>query len=106
MRANHLISPVALNRISRTLRQTNRTCFQGRAMPDLARLYDLHAEDCVRTAEKIDNPGHRAMLLKAAAEWRVAAEIQRQSKQPSQQQPPSQELQAPASHTKRTGRSR
>jgi len=73
-------------------------------MPDLARLYDLHAEDCVRTAEKIDNPGHRAMLLKAAAEWRVAAEIQRQSKRPSQEQCSSQKLQAPASRTKRPGR--
>ena len=51
---------------------------------DLARLYERHAEDCLCSAEKIDNPGHRAMLLKAAAEWRVAAEIQRQSKLPSQ----------------------
>jgi hypothetical protein len=65
-------------------------------VPDLARLYDLHAEDCVRTAEKVDNPSHRAMLLKAAAEWRLAAQIQRQSIQPSQEQPPSQKLQAPA----------
>jgi hypothetical protein len=75
-------------------------------MPHLARLYDLHAEDCVRTAEKIDHPIHRAMLLKAAAEWRVAAEIQRQSKRPSQEQPPSQKLQAPPSQTKRPERSR
>jgi hypothetical protein len=56
---------------------------------DLARLYEHHAEDCARSAEKIDNPSHRAMLLKAAAEWRVAAQIQRQSIQPSQAEPPS-----------------
>jgi hypothetical protein len=34
---------------------------------DLARLYELHADECARSAEKIDNPGHRTMLLKAAA---------------------------------------
>jgi len=70
-------------------------------VPDLAHLYDLHAEDCVRTAEKIDNPSHRAMLIKAAAEWRQAARQAR--RQHSEEQPPSQELQAPASHTKRPG---
>jgi hypothetical protein len=72
-------------------------------VPDLARLYDRHAEDCVRTAEKIDNPNHRAMLLKAAAEWRKAAQAQRQSVQRSEEQPPSQKLQTSASHTKRPG---
>ena len=74
-------------------------------MPDLACLYDLHAEDCVRTAEKIDNPSHRAMLLKAAAEWRKAAQELRQHPSPSQEQPPSQKLRAqhPASHPKKPG---
>ena len=56
-------------------------------MPDLARLYDLHADDCVRTAEKIDNPGHRAMLLKAAEEWRQAAQAHRQSMRPHKSSP-------------------
>jgi hypothetical protein len=73
-------------------RQTGKTFFQGQCRARLARLYDLHAEDCVRTAEKVDNPSHRAMLLKTAAEWRQAAQAQRQS----QKQRPSQELQAPA----------
>src|SRR5262245_60652407 len=59
-------------------RPRDKTFFEGRAVPDLASLYDHHAEDCLRSAEKIDNPEHRAMLLKAAAEWRVAAEIQRE----------------------------
>jgi hypothetical protein len=40
---------------------------------DLLRLYESHAEDCVRSAEKTDNPGHRAMLFKLADEWRQAA---------------------------------
>jgi hypothetical protein len=61
---------------------------------DLARLYQRHAE-VARSAEKVDNPGHRAMLLKAAAEWRKAAHAIQQS----QEQPPSQNLGAP--HTKR-----
>jgi hypothetical protein len=76
---------------------------RGNAVPDLARLYDRHAEDCVRTAEKIDNPNHRAMLLKAAAVWRRAARAQRQPIQRSEEQPPSQKLQAPVSHTMRPG---
>jgi len=73
-------------------------------VPDLARLYDHHAEDCIRSAEKIDNPNHRAMLLKAAAEWRQAAQARRQTDSRHKKQPPSQKLQAPASHTKRPGR--
>jgi hypothetical protein len=72
-------------------------------VPDLARLYDRHAEDCVRTAEKIDNPSHRAMLLKAAAEWRQASQAQRQSIQRSEERPRSQKSQAPASRTMRPG---
>jgi hypothetical protein len=74
-------------------------------MPDLACLYDRYAEDCVRSAEKIDNPGHRTMLLKAAAEWREAAQKLRQAPQPShpQERPSSQRLQAqhPAPRMKR-----
>ena len=74
-------------------------------LPDLARLYDFHAEDCLRSAEKIDNPSHRAMLLKAAEEWKLAAQIQRQSIQPSQEQPSGQmQAQNPASHSKKPGR--
>jgi hypothetical protein len=75
---------------------------------DLARLYELHADECARSAEKIDNPGHRTMLLKAAAEWRKAAqELRRlQHPSPSQEQPPSQKLQAqhPALRPKKPGR--
>jgi hypothetical protein len=69
-------------------------------MPDLARLYDLHAEDCIRSAEKVDNPGHRAMLLKAAEEWRQAAQAQRQSMQHSEERCSSKKSHA---HPKRPG---
>jgi phosphoribosyl 1,2-cyclic phosphodiesterase len=73
-------------------------------MPQLARLYDLHAEDCIRTAEKIDNPSHRAMLLKAAAEWRQAAQARRQSLQHSEEQSSGEKLaQHLASHVKKVG---
>ena len=67
-------------------------------MSQLAQLYDHHAEDCLRSAEKIDNPGHRAMLLKAAAEWREDAQALRalQHPSPAEEQPPSQKLQAAA----------
>ena len=65
-------------------------------MPDLACLYDRYAEDCVRSAEKIDNPGHRTMLLKAAAEWREAAQKLRQMQQPltAEEQPNRRRLNA------------
>ena len=72
-------------------------------MPHLARLYDLHAEDCARAAEQTGNPRQRAMLIKLAAEWRQAAQELRQRQE---QQPSSQKLRAqhPASHSKRPGR--
>jgi hypothetical protein len=86
-------------------RQIGKTFFQGQqAMSDLARLYDLHAEDCARAAEKTDDPRHRAMLIKLVDEWRKAAQELRQHPSPSQEQPPpSQKLQAqrPASHARR-----
>jgi hypothetical protein len=40
---------------------------------DLVRLYEQHAEDCVRSAEKTNIPERREMLLKLADEWRQAA---------------------------------
>jgi hypothetical protein len=71
-------------------------------VPDLARLYDFHAEDCLRSAEKIDNPSHRAMLLKAAEEWKLAAQIQRQSMQHPEEQSSGQQL--AQHHIKKPGR--
>jgi DNA primase len=54
-------------------------------MPDLARLYDRHAEDCARAAEQTDDPRARAMLIKLVDEWRKAAQ---ELRQPQEQPPP------------------
>jgi hypothetical protein len=35
----------------------------------LARLYDQHATECARSAEKAEDPKRRALLLKIADEW-------------------------------------
>jgi len=40
----------------------------------LARLYDQHAEECTRSAEKTEDAKRRALLLKLAAEWRRDAD--------------------------------
>ena len=52
-------------------------------MPTLARLYDLHAEECARAAEQTDNPKRHEMLIKLAMQWRQEAQTLRQSPQPN-----------------------
>jgi hypothetical protein len=47
------------------------------AMP-FARLYDQHAEECFRSAEKAEDPKRRALLLQLADEWRRDADKLRQ----------------------------
>jgi hypothetical protein len=37
-------------------------------------LYDQHAEECARSAERTDNPARRALLLKVAEQWRHEAQ--------------------------------
>jgi hypothetical protein len=54
-----------------------------RAVPILAQLYDLHAEECARAAEQTDNPKRREMLIKLAMQWRQEAQTLRQSPQPN-----------------------
>jgi hypothetical protein len=44
----------------------------------LAQLYEQHADDCERTAAKIEDPGRRALLLKLADLWRRDAQQLRQ----------------------------
>jgi hypothetical protein len=39
-----------------------------------AELYHYFADDCLRGAERADNPKQRALLLKLAAEWLIAAQ--------------------------------
>ena len=43
-------------------------------MPTLVQLYEYHAEDCIRSAAKTDDPKQRDMLLKLASAWREDAE--------------------------------
>ena len=54
-----------------------------RAVTTLAQLYDLHAEECVRSAEHTDDPKRREMLIKLAMQWRQEAQALRQSSQPN-----------------------
>ena len=42
-------------------------------MPTLAQIYEEHAEDCIRTAAKTDDPKRRDLLL-LASQWRVFRE--------------------------------
>jgi hypothetical protein len=46
-------------------------------------LYDLHAEECARAAEKTDDPKRREMLVKLAMQWRQEAQTLRQSPRPN-----------------------
>ena len=46
----------------------------GLAVPSLAQLYEDHAEECIRSAAREDDPKRRDLLLKFASQWREAAE--------------------------------
>jgi hypothetical protein len=50
------------------------------AMPTLAQIYEEHAEDCIRSAARTDDPKRRDLLLKLAIQWREEAQGMRQSK--------------------------
>jgi hypothetical protein len=43
-------------------------------VPNLAKVYEDHAEDCTRAAERTDDPLFRKMLLMLALQWRLAAQ--------------------------------
>ena len=43
-------------------------------MPTLAQVYENHAEECLRSAAKADDPKQRALMLKLASAWREDAE--------------------------------
>jgi hypothetical protein len=47
---------------------------QELSMPTLIQLYEYHAEDCIRSAAKADDPKQRDLLLKLASAWREDAE--------------------------------
>ena len=46
-------------------------------MPTLVQLYENHAEECIRSAAKTDDPKQRDLLLKLASAWREDAEALR-----------------------------
>ena len=46
-------------------------------MPTLAQVYENHAEECLRSAAKSDDPKQRALMLKLASAWREDAEALR-----------------------------
>jgi hypothetical protein len=48
----------------------------------LKELYEHHADDCTRAAERTDDPVFRRMLLMLALQWRLAAQ-EEASKQPT-----------------------
>jgi hypothetical protein len=46
-------------------------------MPTLAQVYENHAEECLRSAAKADDPKQRALMLKLESAWREDAEALR-----------------------------
>ena len=61
-------------------------------MPTLAQIYEQHAEECIRTAAKMDDPKRRDLLLKLASQWREDAQVLRRGA-----------LSAPSGHLPRCG---
>jgi hypothetical protein len=43
-------------------------------MPTLADIYEIQAEECLRSAAKAEDPQRRALMLKLAHAWRKDAE--------------------------------
>ena len=43
-------------------------------MPTLAEVYENHAEECLHSAAKADDPKRRPLMLKLASAWREDAE--------------------------------
>jgi hypothetical protein len=61
-----------------TAAETSRTV----PMQTLAKIYEHHAEECTRAAERTDDPVFRRVLLMLALQWRLAAQ-EEASKQPT-----------------------
>jgi hypothetical protein len=61
-----------------TAAETSRTV----PVPTLAKIYEHHAEECTRAAERTDDPVFRRVLLMLALQWRLAAQ-EEASKQPT-----------------------
>jgi hypothetical protein len=46
-------------------------------MPTLAQIYEEHAEECIRSAARMDDPKRRDLMLKLASQWREDAKALR-----------------------------
>ena len=46
-------------------------------MPALAQVYEEHAEECLRSAARTEDPKRRDLLLKFAVQWREEAQALR-----------------------------
>ena len=64
-------------------------------MATLAQIYEEHAEECLRTAARMDDPERRDLMLKLASAWRKDAEALKRGEAPSGAAP------APARRNKR-----
>jgi hypothetical protein len=64
-------------------------------MATLAQIYEEHAEECLRTAARMDDPKRRDLMLKLANQWREDAKALRRGEAPSGAAP------APARRNKR-----
>jgi hypothetical protein len=56
---------------------------RGRAMPTLAQIYEEQAEECIRSAARMDDPKRRDLMLKLANQWREDAQALRRGEAPS-----------------------
>ena len=54
--------------------ESMRCAFRGGALPTLAQIYEEHANECLRSAVRADDPKQRDMLLRLASAWREDAE--------------------------------
>jgi hypothetical protein len=61
----------------------------------LAQIYEEHAEECLRTAARMDDPKRRDLMLKLANQWREDAKALRRGEAPRGAAP------APARRNKR-----
>jgi len=60
------------------------------AMPTLADIFEVHAEECLRSAERTDDSKHRDLLVKLASQWREDAQALRRGEAPSRAPAPAQ----------------
>jgi hypothetical protein len=63
-------------------------------MPTLADIFEVHAEEFVRSAERTDDSKRRDLLVKLASQWREDAQALRQGEAPSRAPTPARSSRA------------